>query len=84
MKIIAPPSLHYPITIVDLAKKLQDEVQRTSPLFNYTYDTVVIERDRYGEEKRVTKSFPARFDSPTDGIVTGWFIKKGTVIREPK
>ncbi|KAF2739362.1 hypothetical protein EJ04DRAFT_308993 [Polyplosphaeria fusca] len=83
MKIRSPPNLHYPITVVELAKKPQDDVQRSSPLFNYTYQTLVTEGNKYGEEKKVSRSLPARFDSSADGVVTQWFIKPGTVIQRP-
>ncbi|KAF2268462.1 hypothetical protein CC78DRAFT_455070 [Lojkania enalia] len=83
MKIRSPPGLHYPITVVDLAQKRDDEVQRSSPLFNYYYETIVTEGDKYGDVKDVKKRFPARFDSSADGVITKWFIKKGTVIQHP-
>lgn len=77
----SPPGLHYPITVVELAKKLGDEIARSSPLFNYYYVTTVTEGDKYGDVKEVEKKFPARFDASADGIITQWFIKNGSVIQ---
>lgn len=77
----SPPGLHYPITVVELAKKLGDEIARSSPLFNYYYMTTVTEGDKYGDVKEVEKKFPARFDASADGIITQWFIKNGSVIQ---
>ncbi|KAF2661728.1 hypothetical protein K491DRAFT_646975 [Lophiostoma macrostomum CBS 122681] len=83
MKIRSPSNLHYPITVVELAKKRDEEVQRSSPLFSYTYESVVEETDRYGEAKSVKKKWPARFDSSAEGVVSQWFVKAGTVIQRP-
>jgi RNA polymerase II subunit A-like phosphatase len=83
MKIRSPINLHYPIAVVELAKKRDDEVKRSSPLFTYTYESVVEEYDKYGEAKSVKKRFPSRFDSSAEGVISQWFIKSGTVIQRP-
>jgi RNA polymerase II subunit A-like phosphatase len=83
MKIRSPQHLHYPITVVDLLCKNDAEVQRSTPLFKYFYETTVTESDEFGETKDVKKRFPERFNSTTDGLVKEWFIKPGTVIRRP-
>jgi RNA polymerase II subunit A-like phosphatase len=81
MKIRSPPHLHYPITIVDLLCSRDGEIQRSAPLFSYFYETTVTEADKYGEPKEVKKKFPARFNSTTDGVISEWFVKAGTVIQ---
>ncbi|KAF2477934.1 uncharacterized protein BDR25DRAFT_330546 [Lindgomyces ingoldianus] len=83
MKLRSPPGLHYPITVVELARKHDDEIQRSSPLFTYYYESVVTEGNKYGETNEVKKKFPAKFDSSADGIIGQWFIKNGTVIHRP-
>ncbi|KAF2195480.1 hypothetical protein K469DRAFT_616167 [Zopfia rhizophila CBS 207.26] len=83
MKIRSPQGLHYPITVVELSKKADDEVRRSSPLFTYYYESTVTEGNKYGEEKEVRKKFPARFDSSADGKIVQWFIKNGALIQHP-
>jgi RNA polymerase II subunit A C-terminal domain phosphatase len=81
MKIRSPPNLHYPITVVELAKKRDEQIARSALLFKYFYETVVSEADKYGEVKDVKKRFPAQFNSSVDGVISQWFIKNGTVIQ---
>ncbi|ORY13302.1 hypothetical protein BCR34DRAFT_481242 [Clohesyomyces aquaticus] len=80
MKLRSPPGLHYPITVVELAKQRDQDITRSSPLFTYYYESVVTEGNKYGETREVKKRFPAKFDCSTDGIIGEWFIKNGTVI----
>lgn len=83
MKVTSPKHLHYPITVVDLLRKNDEDIQRSTPLFSYFYETTVTETDEFGEPKDVKKRFPERFNSTTDGVVIEWFIKPGTIIRRP-
>ena len=83
MKIRSPPGLHYPIIVNAFVQQKDDEVQRSSPLFKYHYTSVVEEGDKYGDVKTVQKTFPATFQSTTDGIITKWFIKEGAEIQRP-
>lgn len=83
MKVLSPSGLHYPITVGELAKKRDDEVQRSEPLFTYFYETIVEEGDKWGEKKNVKKRFPVKFEASADGTITKWFIKEGTVIQRP-
>jgi len=80
MKIFSPRDLSYPITVIELLKKRDDEVPRSEKLFNYSYDTRVTEGDKWGGEKTVMKKFRQTFDASTEGKITRWFIKPGTVI----
>lgn len=81
MKIRSSPGLHYPITVVELLKKPQDEVKRLTPLFSYTYETTVTEGSKWREEeKQVKKKFPGRYDSSLEGVITDWCVGIGTVI----
>ncbi|KAF2807806.1 uncharacterized protein BDZ99DRAFT_391461 [Mytilinidion resinicola] len=81
MLVESPTGLHYPITVVELAKKPEDDIQRGAPLFSYYYETTVTEGDKYGDEKEVKKKFPAGFESSKAGTLTRWFIQNGTVIQ---
>jgi RNA polymerase II subunit A-like phosphatase len=80
MKILSPPGLHYPITIGELARKRDDEVKRSDPLFTYFYETTVEEGDKWGETKDVKKRFPVKFEASLDGAIKEWFINQGSVI----
>ncbi|KAI4906396.1 hypothetical protein J4E90_010615 [Alternaria incomplexa] len=80
MKIVSPRDLSYPVTVIDLLKKRDDDVQRSGKLFNYSYDSRVTEGDKWGGEKTVMKKFRQTFAASTEGKITRWFIKPGTVI----
>ncbi|KAF2687694.1 hypothetical protein K458DRAFT_331937 [Lentithecium fluviatile CBS 122367] len=83
MKILSPPGLHYPITVGELAKRRDDEVKRSDPLFTYFYETVVEEGDKWGETKEVKKRFPVKFEASIDGAIKEWFVKQGSVVQRP-
>lgn len=80
MQIKSPPSLHYPITVSQLLKQPGDAVGRFAPLFSYTYRSEVTETNKYGDEAVVSKTFPAEFQSETEGKLVRWSIKSGDVI----
>lgn len=78
-----PNSLHYPITVTELLKQPNDNVERFAPLFLYSYKTTVTEGDNLGNEYQVEKLFPTKFESNVEGILKQWKIKAGTVIDHP-
>ncbi|KAH7091031.1 hypothetical protein FB567DRAFT_625630 [Paraphoma chrysanthemicola] len=80
MKISSPPGLRYPFTIQALQKRKDDKVQRSDKLFTYWYEETIKEDDKWGIEQWVTKRWPQQFDASTDGHITRWFIKPGTVV----
>ena len=80
MKLRLPPNIHYPITIDELLKQPNDDVERFAPLFSYFYKTTVTEGDNLGNEYQVEKTFPTRFESSVDGILKSWNVRKGSVI----
>lgn len=80
MKVLSPRDLNYPVTVVDLLKKRDEDVQRSGKLFNYSYDSRVTEGDKWGGEKTVMKKFRQTFAASTEGKITRWFIKPGTII----
>ena len=84
MRLRLPNSLHYPITVTELLKEPGDGVERLAPLFAYVYQTTVTEGDPFGELHQVQKTFPTRYESPVEGTLKGWKIKKGTVIDSSK
>ena len=77
-----PTTLHYPITVTELLKRPNDNVERFAPLFSYTYKTVVTEGDGLGNESQVTKTFPTRFESNVEGILAQWKIEENAVIHK--
>ncbi len=79
-----PHSLHYPITVTELLKQPNDNVERFAPLFSYFYKTTVTEGDELGNEYQVEKTFPTRFESNVEGVLREWKIGKGTVITKAK
>ena len=80
MKILSPRDLNYPITVIDLLKKRDDDVPRSEKLFTYSYESRVVEGDKWGGERTVMKKFRQTFDASTEGKITRWFVKPGTVI----
>ncbi|KAI9787772.1 MAG: Carboxy-terminal domain (CTD) phosphatase [Geoglossum umbratile] len=81
MRLLLPKSLHYPITVTELLKQPNDNVERSAPLFSYFYQTTVTEGNRFGEEHQVEKKFLTMFESPVGGIITAWKIERGMVIQ---
>ena len=79
-----PDSLHYPITVTELLKQPDDNVDRFAPLFSYFYKTTVTGgRDDRGEEFQIQKSFPSTFESTVEGVLKEWKIKAGDVYNGP-
>ena len=83
MQLRLPYGLHYPITVTELLKQPNDNVERFAPLFSYFYKTTVTEGDDRGDEWQVEKTFPTRFESSVEGVLKRWSIHKGTVISKP-
>ena len=79
-----PASLHYPITVTELLKQPNDNVERFAPLFSYSYTTTVTEGDGLGNENQVKKTFPAEHKSEVEGILKSWKIREDTVVAHPK
>lgn len=82
MQIRAPHSLHYPITVLELLRRQGDSIERKAALFSYTYRSTVTEENRYGEEQKVEKTFPAEFQSESEGKLVAWRIRAGEVIEK--
>ena len=80
MHLQLPHSLHYPITVTELLKQPNDNVDKFAPLFAYFYKTTVTEGDELGNTFQVDKTFPARFESSIEGTFKRWKISKGAVI----
>ncbi|OSS44348.1 hypothetical protein B5807_11097 [Epicoccum nigrum] len=83
MKITSPPSLHYPVTVFELLKKPNDDVKRSERLFTYSYKSMVTETDRNDIEHRVSRTFTTHFHASTEGTISRWHIKAGTVLTRP-
>jgi RNA polymerase II subunit A-like phosphatase len=80
MKISSPRDLSYPITVLELLKRRNDDVPRSEKLFTYSYESRVTEGDKWGGEKTVMKKFRQTFDASTEGTITRWHVKPGDVI----
>ncbi|KAL9615536.1 MAG: hypothetical protein Q9167_000049 [Letrouitia subvulpina] len=83
MQLRLPHGLHYPITVTELLKQPNDNVERFAPLFSYFYKTTVTEGDDRGDEWQIEKTFPTRFESSVEGVLKRWSINKGAVISRP-
>ncbi|KAI4235532.1 MAG: hypothetical protein LQ349_003098 [Xanthoria aureola] len=83
MQLQLPRDLHYPITVTELLKQPNDNVERFAPLFSYSYTTTVTEGNKFGDEFQVEKAFPTKFESSVDGVLKTWSIHPGAVISEP-
>lgn len=79
-----PASLHYPITVTELLKQPNDNVDRFTPLFSYSYETQVTEGDNLGNTWQAKKKYPTRFESSVEGVLINWKIDEGAVISKPK
>lgn len=79
-----PTSLHYPITVTELLKQPNDNVERFAPLFSYVYETEVTEGDDLGNTWQTLKKYPTRFESSVEGVLIDWKIDEGAVISKPK
>lgn len=78
-----PTSLHYPITVTELLKQPNDNVERFAPLFSYVYETEVTEGDNLGNTWQTLKKYPTRFESSVEGVLVDWKIDEGAVISKP-
>ncbi|KAI4174808.1 MAG: hypothetical protein LQ343_002046 [Gyalolechia ehrenbergii] len=83
MQLQLPRGLHYPITITELLKQPDDNVERFAPLFSYSYKTTVTEGNKFGDEFQVEKDFPTKFESSVGGKLKAWSINVGDVIPKP-
>ncbi|KAI9680743.1 MAG: Carboxy-terminal domain (CTD) phosphatase [Caeruleum heppii] len=80
MRLQLPRSLHYPITVTELLRQPNEQLERSTPLFSYSYNTTVTEGNRFGDEIERQKTFPARYESPVEGVLKEWRVQEGTVI----
>ncbi|KAL8721342.1 MAG: hypothetical protein Q9225_001954 [Loekoesia sp. 1 TL-2023] len=83
MQLQLPRGLHYPITVTELLKQPDDNVERFAPLFSYSYKTTVTEGNKFGDEFQVEKDFPTKFESSVGGKLKSWSINVGDVISRP-
>ena len=84
MLLRTPTSLHYPITITELLRQPDDHVERSAPIFAYSYESFVTEGDKYGDEKQVKRTFITNFEVENDGTIVEWLIHKEDTIAGPK
>lgn len=80
MLLRSPQNLHYPITVTELLRTAGANVDRNEPILAYNYQSTVIEGNKYGEERRVEKTFPARLEAEVEGTIKEWKVGRGSVI----
>lgn len=81
MRLELPPSLHYPITIRKIDKRVGDDVKVRDSLFTYSYVTKVEAGEKYGDETvMIDKTFVTSFSSSFEGVVEKWFVWEGDII----
>src|ERR1700748_2634777 len=80
MIINAGHSLHYPIRVRKLLKRPGDDVERSTPLFEYEYSTLVAEGR---EMKEIPRKYIAEFQSEGEGSLVKWTIVEGQTINAP-
>ncbi|KIX01013.1 uncharacterized protein Z518_10079 [Rhinocladiella mackenziei CBS 650.93] len=79
-----PKSLHYPLTITKVEKRVGEYVTRNDDLFLYSYTTRVKQGSRYDdEEQEVDKKFVTHFPSTLEGTIKGWRVWEGDVLTHP-
>lgn len=78
-----PRGLHYPITITKVLKQAGSNVAKQEPVFLYTYETMVREGSRDGEDRYVKKAFASQFESGLEGQLKFWKVWEGDVIQQP-
>lgn len=81
-----PNSLHYPIKITKIEKRVGDSVQVEDQLFLYSYKTKRQEaKSRYDEEEVwVERELATHFASPLEGTIASWRVWDGDVIVAPR
>ena len=81
-----PKSLHYPITITKVEKRVGEFVTEAEGLFLYNYKTIRKEqKSRYDEEEvEVERNLTTHFPSTLEGKIMGWRIWEGDIITEPQ
>ncbi|KAJ5888032.1 hypothetical protein N7495_008073 [Penicillium taxi] len=78
-----PHGLHYPITVTSFIKSAGDEVSQNEAIFWYSYRSTTDEIDGLGNRVDVERKYPARFESPVDGIIEEWKVSRWDVITGP-
>ncbi|KAF2227773.1 hypothetical protein BDZ85DRAFT_292823 [Elsinoe ampelina] len=81
MRLITPPSLHYPLTVTRLRCQQDEEVAQGTPLFDYRYETTVIEGSIDNPEgEPVKRTLYATYESDLEGTLRRWLVSQGTAI----
>lgn len=81
-----PNSLHYPIKITKIEKRVGEYVQVDDQLFLYSYKTKRQEaKSRYDDEDVwVEREFTTHFGSTLEGTIASWRVWDGDVIAAPR
>ncbi|KTW29040.1 protein serine/threonine phosphatase [Pneumocystis jirovecii RU7] len=74
-----PPSLRYPVTVVSVRIKAEDQVKKHDALLSYKYQGNYTEYED-GSEHVVACEYVEVFQSPIEGMIKAWFVEEGTVV----
>jgi RNA polymerase II subunit A C-terminal domain phosphatase len=76
-----PSSLHYPIKITKIEKRVGEYVNLDDHIFVYSYKTKRKEGSRYDEEEHwVEREYTTHFSSTLEGTIKSWRVWDGDVI----
>ncbi|EMC95886.1 hypothetical protein BAUCODRAFT_71386 [Baudoinia panamericana UAMH 10762] len=84
MRLYTPAGLKYPIRVTKVLVGRDDDIETNSPLFRYSYTTVIEVNDPDTREyKKQETNFYAEFESEVEGKVTSINVKEKQIIKEP-
>lgn len=84
MRLRLPNTLHYPITVTALLKQTGEVVERSTPLFNYSYAGTATGTHEDGTSYDYSHTYTTRFESSVEGTLVSWQLNKGAVIEGPR
>ncbi|PNS14280.1 RNA polymerase II subunit A C-terminal domain phosphatase [Sphaceloma murrayae] len=81
MRLITPHSLHYPITVTRLRAHQDEDISQGDPLFDYRYETTVIEGTEDNPEgEPVKRTLYSTYETDLEGTLGKFLIRPGSVI----
>jgi hypothetical protein len=83
MLVVSPPSLHYPVKVLNLLVAPDDTIDRNAKIFTYNYLSSLRKTDDEGDEYEVKKTMVSDYECQTKGKVLEWKIAKDDEISRP-
>lgn len=85
MRLKLPASLHYPLTVRRIEKRVGDEINPRDLLFTYTYTVKVTQQEKYSDEDIIVdKLLSSHFQSTIEGTIQTWLVWEGDIINGPR